>query len=313
MKHPSPCLVLAALGVLSACQRGGPATGVEGEWVLAVNNHREASGYEIYRADPETGETTNISTNAATDWAYAGFGERLAVVSNREPGLKEGQYWFYEMNPRSGQLTRIADMPVYDSFVGRGPGGALYALSVRDSDNIHIVIVGPEGEIQRRVTDGDSRNSDPDWSPDGETLIFRSDRSGVTELWSMELESGETRQLTNDPENDDASGYGGEGPPRFSPDGSKIVWSCRKGGDPDICVMDADGSDRRNLTPDAEGEDFYPSWSPDGTRIVFTSDRGGKYDIYEIPAEGGEAKQLVELEGDNISAVWVRMPEDAES
>jgi TolB protein len=42
----------------------------------------------------------------------------------------------------------------------------------------------------------DGRNEDPSWAPDGRHLVFVSTRSGVRQLWVMDVESGRTRQLT---------------------------------------------------------------------------------------------------------------------
>jgi TolB protein len=43
----------------------------------------------------------------------------------------------------------------------------------------------------------DGRNEDPSWAPDGRHLVFVSDRSGVRQLWVLDVESGRTRQLTH--------------------------------------------------------------------------------------------------------------------
>ena len=62
--------------------------------------------------------------------------------------------------------------------------------------------------------------------------------------------------------------------PAFSPDGTKIAFVSLENGaaNPEIYVMDADGSGRTRLTTSA-GNDFDPAWSPDGTKIAFMSNR----------------------------------------
>ena len=85
--------------------------------------------------------------------------------------------------------------------------------------------------------------------------------------------------LTNSPET-------WETRPRWSPDGNRIAFLCGREGLPaDICIMNADGSNRLNLT-DHPASDGWPSWSPDGSHIAFESDREGSKDIFVIRTDG---------------------------
>lgn len=59
----------------------------------------------------------------------------------------------------------------------------------------------------------------------------------------------------------------------FSPDGTQIVFSSDRAGDPDIWAMDVTGDNPAKLTSDAMA-DLVPSFSPDGTSIVFSSTNG---------------------------------------
>jgi Tol biopolymer transport system component len=55
--------------------------------------------------------------------------------------------------------------------------------------------------------------------------------------------------------------------------------------------MDADGSNPRNLTNNAE-LDITPDWSPDGKYIAFTSKRGGSNEIYVMDADGSHVTRI---------------------
>ena len=89
--------------------------------------------------------------------------------------------------------------------------------------------------------------------------------------------------------------------PAWSPDGSQIAFDSGRDGDRDIYVMNADGSDVRNLTDESSRNDWRPAWSPDGKRIAFVSD--SDHDIYVMNADGSNITQLTDS-GRNTYPAW---------
>ena len=75
--------------------------------------------------------------------------------------------------------------------------------------------------------------------------------------------------------------------PIYSPNGLKIAFISTHDGDPEIFVMNADGTGLKKLTDNTD-VDAAPSWSPDGGKIVFTSDRGGSFELYRMNADGSQ-------------------------
>ena len=74
--------------------------------------------------------------------------------------------------------------------------------------------------------------------------------------------------------------------PSFAPSGGLIAFtSFRDGGNGEIYVMNADGSDQTRLTT-SPGTDTQPTWSPDGQQIAFRTDRDGDWEIYVMNADG---------------------------
>jgi Tol biopolymer transport system component len=85
---------------------------------------------------------------------------------------------------------------------------------------------------------------------------------------------------------------GRNGQPRWSPDGTRIVFTSWRSGAAEIWVMNADGSGQR-LVAGMERPAYMADWSPDGTRIAFSTERGdGNFDIYVVNADGGNLQRL---------------------
>ena len=133
-------------------------------------------------------------------------------------------------------------------------------------------------------------------------ITFVSQRDGNAEIYVMDADGGDQRNLTNH-RNEDWW-------PSWSPDGKRIVFVSERDGNREIYVMDADGGNQQNLTND-RNEDWYPSWSPDGKRIAFMSlrdghviDRAPTYEIYVMDADGGNQQNLTNNPNDDRYPSW---------
>ena len=73
--------------------------------------------------------------------------------------------------------------------------------------------------------------------------------------------------------------------PAWSPDGTKIAFTSSRDGNPEIYVMNREGSNVQRIT-NHPNIDATPTWSPTGTQIAFTSDRSGSPQIYVVNADG---------------------------
>jgi len=128
------------------------------------------------------------------------------------------------------------------------------------------------------------RDFSPQLSPDGQRIVFTSERGGSWEIYRGDSQGGSLVQLTNFG-NAIADGA------RWSADGRRIAFAAMIAGNRDIYVVGADGGAARRMTSETS-EDGRPSWSTDGTWIYFRSDRTGKQQIWKMPSGGGAAMQV---------------------
>lgn len=91
-------------------------------------------------------------------------------------------------------------------------------------------------------------------------------------------------------------------PPLTKPSGL-IAFESTRGGNSEIYVMNADGSDQTNLTKDP-ADDYAPMWSPDGSRIAFFSTRTGWLEIFVMDADGSNVNQLTETRDTNTAYTY---------
>ncbi len=136
---------------------------------------------------------------------------------------------------------------------------------------------------------------DLDVSPDGQWIVFDSNRRGNMDIWLMRKDGSELRQLTTHRAHDWT--------PRWSPDGSKILFHSLRSGNRDLFILPVDGGAPVQLT-DHPAEDIAGGWSPDGRSIGFISNRSGNMDLWIMPSAGGEPKQLTYHEAPDFLLVW---------
>lgn len=164
-----------------------------------------------------------------------------------------------------------------------------------------IYTAKPDGSDVKRLTNTPGYDAEATISRDGKKIVFTSLRSGDPEIYIMDVSGKNVKQLTHE------TGY--DGGPFFSPDGKKIVYRAAHPENDkekadykeliktsqlrptrlEIFVMDADGSNKRQLTNNGAAN-FAPFFHPDGRRIIFASNmedpRGRNFDLYLIHADG---------------------------
>ena len=159
-------------------------------------------------------------------------------------------------------------------FTSNRTGFELWSMQPDGSDVITLGLTGHTHDI----------------SPDGRQIAY----TDAEQIHVANVNGTSVRLLTTRARN--AS-------PRWSPDGTKILFWSDRDGNKEVYVMNADGSAPTNLTNDA-AEDLEATWSPDGTRIAFRSVRTGSGDIYVMKADGSEVTRLTTEAGQDANPRW---------
>jgi Tol biopolymer transport system component len=194
------------------------------------------------------------------------------------------------------QSGRMADMNIYLYDVQTGVTHNLTRQPGR-TQTLHVMSDSDMAEYPTEPQHFVSQGSDvsPAWSPDGRQLAFVSWRDGNSEIYLLDLRSGQLRNLTNYP--------GADSSPVWSPDGTRIAFESLRGGYWNIRVIDLETGAVRDLT-DGVIASQSPAWSPDGRHIAFQSRREGYWDLYMIDLESGEMRNLTNSTSDDLNPVW---------
>ena len=173
-------------------------------------------------------------------------------------------------------LTQVTYGPFYDvdpDWYGSSSGLIAFS-SNRGGTGFQIWTVAPNGtlpaEAYTQVTDAGHNDFHPSFSPDGQKIVFSSDRSGGTQLFVVSWNGsswGAPVQLT--------TGGGAKSSPDWSVNGLHVAYDVATSHDgSEIWVIDTDGSNARLVTSGGS-YDARPGWSHDGNKLAFVSDRSG--------------------------------------
>jgi eukaryotic-like serine/threonine-protein kinase len=176
------------------------------------------------------------------------------------------------------QMTRVAWLP-------NGSGLLVNAQESAGETSNQIFLVDYPSGSARRLTNDLSSYSELSVAPDGKSFVcVRNERRST--IWTMSPANPGSPVAVSV----EASGDDGVHGVAWTPDG-RIVYANEASGNPDIWIMDADGSRRVQLTS-TPGQDINPRVTPDGRYIVFLSDRDGVNAFWRMGLDGSAATRL---------------------
>lgn len=298
-----------------------------------------AGGAERKLAEFDAASSDDSTPVPSVAWTKDGKSLAVAVGGDKQPPA------IALLSLANGALRRITHPPdgsQGDSNPAISPDGQTLAFArTLDEDRGDLYLTDLPGAHPRAVTFDNHRIRGIAWMPDGQDLIYASDRGTGWRLWRLPAYGGSPRDVLiagshagfpavapkgyrlafaespqvsaiwrarlGSPDDPDARQWirssARESSAAWSPDGTKIADVSEQTGASEIWVSDANGGNRTQLTRFDGPFIRNLNWSPDGSRILFETRGQNGVQIYTVPSGGGKVARLI---GDATDASWSR-------
>ncbi len=200
--------------------------------------------------------------------------------------------------PKPLTMRRLTELPGPEKHPHLSPDGRqlIYSSSAAGNADVYLLRVG--GDRAVNLTAGSpADDSQEKFSPDGEKIVFRSERDGGG-LFTMGATGESVRRVTD---------FGMD--PCWSPDGRRLAFGTEAVDDPysrqslsTLWTVELATGQKKQLT--TTGDAVQPAWSPDGRHIAYWANTGGQRDIWIIAADGGTPVAVTQDRFTDWSPVW---------
>jgi dipeptidyl aminopeptidase/acylaminoacyl peptidase len=263
----------------------------DGSWIAFHSRDGTRSGIFVVHPDgtgmrfvAETSGTNSPLPSTGNDLAWSPDGGRLAYVSS-VPGPETADATGDPM-----VITRYLYRPDADEGMTR----------FNDNRRLHIFVADLAGGRTRQLTDGAHYEHSIDWAPNGDEILFVSNREPNEDqffnydILTVNASTGALRRLT--------ATENAEYRPRWSPDGRTIAYQATRRGltdlettmeDTHVWTMNADGTNRVEAGVAVDNRQGPPLWAPDGAAIYFTVQERGMVRLYRLKTSGGAPERVV--------------------
>jgi dipeptidyl aminopeptidase/acylaminoacyl peptidase len=267
---------------------GNPQWSPDGQSIAYRGRVGDKAGLIVSRADgsgarwlADLSDTNSPLPTTGKTIAWAPDGKRVAFVS-ATPGPEAADAAGDPM-----VITRYLYKPDADEGMTR----------FNDNRRLHIFIVDVASGRVQQVTNGTHYEHSIDWSPKGDEIAFVSNREPNEDqffnydLFTLKLSDSSIRRLT--------ATENAEYRPRWSPDGRTLAYQATKRGltdlettmeDTHIWLVDADGTNRREIGGGIDNRQGAPEWTPDGSAVLFTVQERGSNHLFRMPIGCGGAQ-----------------------
>jgi Tol biopolymer transport system component len=164
------------------------------------------------------------------------------------------------------------------------PSGNVLMDARSSRENLKQYAVARQQTSPRSLTLGNSTDRQPSYAPDGDEVVFSSNRCGNLEIWSVSRETGIFRRLTDD--------KGDDWDPAISSDRKNLIWSANRSGNSEIWIANADGTTPRQVAHDGFAAE-NPTMTADGQWIFYASTHPEKMGVWKIHPDGSGAAHFI--------------------
>ncbi len=188
---------------------------------------------------------------------------------NRLAFLRGESLWVRNLG--SDEERRLAPVAVFSPFTQAPVTTPSWSPNSREiafvGPGLKITVAQADGTGVRKLTSGLDRQVGPAWSPDGERIVYASDRGDSFDIWSIRPDGSGNQRLTDGPQDETL--------PTWSPNGGRIAYIQATGesyGEAVLRTMGRDGAAQSTVGADAHGFS-QPAWSFDGLKLAYASGR----------------------------------------
>jgi Tol biopolymer transport system component len=219
--------------------------------------HKGEGGFQVFVMNADGANKRKVSGGTG----YAGLpswspdSKRIVFIAGDRPDIGTPKE-IYVRDLAAGEPRKVTSFGKDISRPAFSPTGNLIAYIERQGDRAgSIMVVGADGQNLRRLGDS-AANSTPEFSPDGNFLLFYNVAPPEgSDVYTVPVAGGTTPTNIT-------TGAGEDYVPTWSPDGTKIAWASIEPGiqGHKIVVTNVDGSGRKVVST-GEGDDYQPVWT----------------------------------------------------
>jgi dipeptidyl aminopeptidase/acylaminoacyl peptidase len=272
---------------------GAPLWSNDSKWIAFHGQDGDKHGLLI--AHPDGSNTAFLAPVAGTNSPLPGTGKAFAW----SPDGKQIAF----VSSKAGESAPASGDPMVITRYLYKPTASEGFTHFNDNQRLHLFVVDIAGRQIRQLTQGNYDEHSVDWSPDGKQLLFASNRDPNQDeffhydLFTLQLADSTIHRLTAS----EACEYS----PVWSPDGKSIAYLGTRRGltdrettmeDTHAWVMNADGSNRREIGAAIDNRQGAPHWAPDGSAVYFTVMERGSNHLVRLPL-GGQPEYVVKDDG----------------
>jgi dipeptidyl aminopeptidase/acylaminoacyl peptidase len=268
-----------------------PVWSNDSKWIAFSGADGDKHGLMI--AHPDGSEATFLAAREGSNSPLPGTGNGVTWSPDGK------QIAFVSSTPDEHAAEASGDPMVITRYLYK-PDAGEGMTRFNDNQRLHIFVVDIATKQVRQLTQGNYDEHSIDWSPDGKQIVFASNREPNQDeffnydLFTLQLSDNSIHRLTATESN--------EYNPRWSPDGKSILFRGTRRGltdrettmeDAHVWLMNADGSNRREIGNMIDNRQGAPQWAPEGNAVYFTVQERGSNHLVRLPLGGGQPEYII--------------------